>query len=240
MSLVREESLALGALRHPAHPAVLPGGGDAGHPDPCQLPRVSPARRPLHPLTSWCQLEREFPQDQREGCRRAEGETLTVQPGGRGPSFPLTFPSPLHPQENEKSPSQNRKPRTPPRTMAKVSTRVSPAPAPHPQPGLMELGAHRWPGLPAPAQERVAGRKAEEGSGPTAEDRRLQPSTPERKGLFTVSPLAAGRPPAQPCWELESRRWGPLTLASCQAHQAAHHSFRARAPGQPLSLAWDP
>ena len=101
----------MGALRHPAHPAVLPGGGDAANPDPCQLPRVLPqqAWRPLHPLTSWCQLEREFPQDQREGLSRVEGETLTVQPGGRGPSFPLTLPSPLHLQENEKSPSQNRK-----------------------------------------------------------------------------------------------------------------------------------
>lgn len=72
---VRKETVALGALRHPAHPAVLPGGGDAANSDPCQLPCVLPqqARRPLHPLASRCQLEREFPQDQCEGLPEGGG-----------------------------------------------------------------------------------------------------------------------------------------------------------------------
>uniref|UniRef100_A0A4W2G148 Fizzy-related protein homolog n=1 Tax=Bos indicus x Bos taurus TaxID=30522 RepID=A0A4W2G148_BOBOX len=165
-ALVREETLALGALRHPAHPAVLPGGGDAANPDPCQLPRVLPqqAWRPLHPLTSWCQLEREFPQDQREGLSRVEGETLTVQPGGRGPSFPLTLPSPLHLQENEKSPSQNRK--------AKDAT------SDNGKDGLA---------YSALLKNELLGAGIEKVQDPQTEDRRLQPSTPERKGLFTYS-----------------------------------------------------
>lgn len=93
-------------------PAILPGCRDAADPDTCQLPRVLPqqARGPLHPLESRCQLEREFPQDQREGSggQRAGGsEGRTAEPaawGGAGP-FQLTSA----PQENEKSPSQNRK-----------------------------------------------------------------------------------------------------------------------------------
>lgn len=143
------------------------------------------------------------------GCRRAEGETLTVQPGGRGPSFPLTLPSPLHPQENEKSPSQNRKAKDATSDNGKGQHSGPPQPQP-PTPSLASRSLVPTDGLAYSAllKNELLGAGIEKVQDPQTEDRRLQPSTPERKGLFTVSPLAAA--PAQPCWELESRRWGPL------------------------------
>lgn len=76
---------------------------------------------------------------------------------------------------------------------------------------------------------------------PQTEDRRLQPSTPERKGLFTVSLLAsaafcsallgAGVPdgggPFNPC----------LTPGS---PQATHTPFRRKPQGSVRGPAWDP
>lgn len=96
------------ALRHPTPPAILLGLRDAADLDTYQLPRVLPqqARGPLHPLKSGCQLECQFPQDQCETEGHPMGRVRREAWGGvhRPPScsFPL-------PQENEKSPSQNRK-----------------------------------------------------------------------------------------------------------------------------------
>lgn len=161
---------ALGALRHPAHPAVFPGCRDAANPDTRQLPRVLPqqARGPLHPLESRRQLEREFPQDQREGVGRG---TLTAQPWGTGrvlPTQPYLLPLPV-PQENEKSPSQNRKAKDATSDNGKGRDSGTPAPRPlrpSPQPSLTELGAHRRPGLLGSAEERTARCRHREGAGP--------------------------------------------------------------------------
>lgn len=168
-------------------PAVLPGCRDAADPDTCQLPRVLPqqARGPLHPLESRCQLEREFPQDQREGSggQRAGGsEGRTAEPaawGGAGP-FQLTSA----PQENEKSPSQNRK--------AKDAT------SDNGKDGLA---------YSALLKNELLGACIEKVQDPQTEDRRLQPSTPEKKGLFTVSLPAAPPLAAGPCGDSLLLSW---------------------------------
>lgn len=105
--LAREEELALvrsRGLRHPAWPACLPGCGDAANPDTCQLPRVLPqqARRPLHPLKSRRQLEREFPQDQCEGHQedgriRERDPVHTARDQESGPPNSSLPPSPASP-----------------------------------------------------------------------------------------------------------------------------------------------
>lgn len=143
------------------------------------------------------------------GCRRAEGETLSVQPGGRGPSFPLTLPSPLHPQENEKSPSQNRKAKDATSDNGKGQYSGAPAPAPHPSLASRSLVPTDGLAYSALLKNELLGAGIEKVQDPQTEDRRLQPSTPERKGLFTVSPLAA----AASCTALlgrESQRLGAL------------------------------
>lgn len=97
----------------PAQPRpVLPlaGGRDEAHPDPRQLTRVIPkqARGPLHPLPGRCQLERELPQDQCEGVAVGRRGPGGARQGREGAGWPGRL-QPSRLQENEKSPSQNRK-----------------------------------------------------------------------------------------------------------------------------------
>lgn len=103
----------------------------------------------------------------RINVRAAGGPRAGRQPpvGRAGhPSCPSALPVP---QENEKSPSQNRK--------AKDATSDS---------GKDGLA------YSALLKNELLGAGIEKVQDPQTEDRRLQPSTPERKGLFTVSSLA--------------------------------------------------
>lgn len=91
---------------------------------------------------------------------------------------------------------------------------------------------------------------------PQTEDRRLQPSTPERKGLFTVSPTGCPRPPVSastgisshlsPAWGLEYKRRGgplnpvprtrPVALLRACGLEGPRTSAACRVEGRGLSL----
>lgn len=151
---------------------------------------------------------------------------------GAHPSHSLFLPLSIH-RKMKNPPARTGKPRTPPRTMAKVSTQVPLAPAPHPSLASRSLVPTDGLAYSALLKNELLGAGIEKVQDPQTEDRRLQPSTPERKGLFTVSPLAAaasytalpgagvpeGGDPFNPC----------LTPGS---PQATHHPFHVRAPGQ--------
>lgn len=101
-------------------------------------------------------------------------------------------------------PARTAKPRTPPQTAAKVGPRppIRP-PARLPLPALASLCALPADGLAYSAllKNELLGAGIEKVQDPQTEDRRLQPSTPEKKGLFTVS--CAGPPSRQArCWVL--------------------------------------
>lgn len=92
----------------PAHPTDLARWRRCANPDPCQLPVMSQQHRRQHIPSDWCQLEREFPQDQREGLPKGGGWSRLCSLGAGAHPFPLTLPS-LSTHRKMRNPSQNRK-----------------------------------------------------------------------------------------------------------------------------------
>lgn len=110
------------------------------------------------------------------------------------PAGPASF-APLSHRRMRSLPAKTGKPRTPPQTTAKVRSQAPPPPPPRipaPCPCLAS-----WSPLPADGlaysallKNELLGAGIEKVQDPQTEDRRLQPSTPEKKGLFTVSQQA--------------------------------------------------
>lgn len=170
-------------------------------------------------------------------------------PGGGGPGGRLQLTPPRRPQENEKSPSQNRKAKdaTSDNGKGQGSHPVwPPAPLPPPPRPLPQASPSPPPtdGLAYSAllKNELLGAGIEKVQDPQTEDRRLQPSTPEKKGLFTVSTLsllaACGTGPPQAARLGRPRsacahpgsRWAPcLEPGLCSA--AAPQAALGQAPG---------
>lgn len=247
----------------PAPPTILAGRRDAANPDAGQLSRVlsQQARGPLHPLQGRCQLEREFPQDQCEGLPR--GRRPGLGPGGAGApearsSCPC-LPPPLSRRRMRSPPAKTGKPRMPPQTTAKVrsqATRTSAPtsipPTPLPLRGSRSLLSADGLAYSALLKNELLGAGIEKVQDPQTEDRRLQPSTPEKKGLFTVSLrplptrgprratwLGPGSVPARPSCTQPGRHVAPCheprlcSLAAVKAELGQGPSARSRTSGWP-------
>lgn len=141
------------------------------------------------------------------GTAGGQGVTGEAEmPVAGSPGLTLTFSSP---RRTRNHPVRTGRPRTPHQTMAKVrSTVLGILPCSsvcHPPTHLYPFRACSRPGpptsLPLPTdglaysallKNELLGAGIEKVQDPQTEDRRLQPSTPEKKGLFTVSFRAAG------------------------------------------------
>lgn len=167
-------------------------------------------------------------------------------PGGQAAhsSWPCLLSLPL-PQENEKSPSQNRKAKDATSDNGKGQESGPPSRLPPPpQPPLPCPFPALWSPLPADGlaysallKNELLGAGIEKVQDPQTEDRRLQPSTPEKKGLFTVSPLPLptgslhlARPPGSaPHVPLPRSPWEPLNPTPRAKALLSHHEGRAGA-----------
>lgn len=141
--------------------------------------------------------------------RPGAGRTRAAGGQGRSSHSPAASPPP---QENEKSPSQNRKAKdaTSDNGKGQESGPARPqlgTPPLSPDPTSLSLVPTDGLAYSALLKNELLGAGIERVQDPQTEDRRLQPSTPEKKGLFTVSPQARGR-----AARTVSRPWGRCPL----------------------------
>lgn len=178
------------------------------------------------------------------------------------PAGPASFPS-LSPRRMRSPPAKTGKPRMPPQTMAKVRSQPPPKQAsPRPRLPLPCPFPALWSPLPtdglaysALLKNELLGAGIEKVQDPQTEDRRLQPSTPEKKGLFTVSPLPlpAGalylaRPPGSAFHvPLPRSPWEPLNptprakalLSRHEGRSGAGATFRVLSLGAAPAQGWE-